>query len=333
MSHTKVDRIDIIATTVSGSVADWRKIDRTKDEFRKYYRGDLGVHIVDSHIEAKKKAEELVRLGSRLIVSAGGAGTLNSILEGCHAKEGIPKGLRLAFLRKGSADLIGKALSIPDDLGRAVRLIFKGIEEQRFVSADIIEVSGETAEKRHFIGFSGVGVFGDVPRFTENRFVKYYKGILGSLFGDLGPFMVGVNLALLKHHLDNLRGTSHKFQLLADDVDLPDRRYISIIVLNGDLGRDMPLASEVPLGSGDFKVVTIRDRGLARSYQQLIGCWKGDIFEYAKQLGVREFRTSKLRMIPKDSSPYMVNIDGLISWARGPIRYRISDRVKLVSGS
>jgi len=332
MKNNRRDRIDVIATTISGSMADWRKIDKTEDEFRKCYTGALSVHIVNSHNEARRKAKELVSSGSRIIVSAGGAGTFNSILEGCHTNEGVPEGLKLAFLRKGSADLIGKSLNIPDNLARAVQIISKGIEEQRFITADIIEVSGEVAEKRHFIGFSGVGVFGDVPRFTENRFIKYYKGVFGTVFGDLGPFMIGVNFALMKHHMDNMIGRIRRFHILGEDVDLPNKRYMSIIVLNGDLGKDFPLAQGMQFGSGDFKVVTIRDRGFARSYKQLIGCWKGDIFEHAERLGVKAFRTSKLRIIPKDSRPYMVNIDGLVLWARGPILYRISDRVKLVSG-
>jgi len=235
-------------------------------------------------------------------------------------------------LRKGSADLIGKALGVPDDLGQAARAIYESIEKRNFISADVIEISGENTEKRHFLGFSGVGVFGDAPRFTENRFTKYYKGLLGTLFGDLGPFMVGVNCALMKHHVDNLKGGVFRFHPSAEDVDLPMERYVSIIILNGDLSKDFPLATGMPFGSGDFKVVTIRDKGLALSYKQLVSCWRGDVFRHAKELGVESFKTSRLKITPEDVRPYMVNVDGLILWARGPIHYSICDQVKLVSG-
>ncbi|MFQ5907113.1 MAG: hypothetical protein ACE5JA_11160, partial [bacterium] len=203
---------------------------------------------------------------------------------------------------------------------------------QNLVTADVIEVAGEGTERRHLLGFSGVGVFGDTPRFTENRFVKHYKGLLGTLLGDLGPFLVGINFALMRHHLNTLRGRGLQFRPAGENVELPMAKYVSIIILNGDLSEDFPLAKGMPLGDGDFKVVTIRDRGFTCSYRQLISCWNGSVFKYAKELSVTSFRTRNLQIVPRETSPYMVNIDGLVSWARGPIHYSISGQVKLVSG-
>ena len=45
--------------------------------------------------------------------------------------------------------------------------------------------SQSQSEKFHMIGFGGVGIFGDIPRFTESRFIKYYKGFLGYFFGHV----------------------------------------------------------------------------------------------------------------------------------------------------
>lgn len=330
-------RIDVITTTISGAISDWKKIDSLGTEFKKYYSGPSKVHIVNSHAEAQAKTQEVIREGSRIIVSAGGAGTFNSVLEGCHRKSGLPKDLRLAFLRKGSADLIGKALKIPDDLSKAVRIIFQGIEKDRSIPTDVIEVEGidinDNQWRRHFIGFGGVGVFGDIPYFTESRVTKYYKGILGSLFGDRGPFIVGANCALIKHHIDNLLRRTPRFRLVADDLYIPPNRYNSVVILNGDLGKDFPLAKGIPLGSGYFQTVAMRDLGFFASYKQIIHCWRGDIFDYSEKLGTKFFKIKKeLKIIPEDSRQYMVNIDGLLMRTKGTIRYHISDRVKLITG-
>jgi diacylglycerol kinase family enzyme len=326
-----LDRIDVIATSISGSVSDWQKLASIEDEFRKHYTGEVEVHIVDSHPAAREEAARAVRRGGRIIVSAGGAGTCNSVLEGCCVTGRIPDGLRLAFLRKGSADLLGKALGVPDELSAAVRAILTGMAEGNFIDADVIEVSGDIPRKRRVLGFAGVGVFGDTPMFTENRFVKYYKGFLGTLFGDLGPFLVGVNLALVKYHLDALRARGARYKLLAEGLELPMSRYVSIIIMNGDLGEDFPLARGMRFGDGDFKVVAMRDMGTAASYRQLISCWKGNLFERSRDLGVVTFRKGSLEIVPERSGPYMVNVDGLILWANGPVRFGVSDRVKLVS--
>lgn len=331
-------RVDVIATTISGSMSDWEKIDRLRPAFKQHYSGPSQIHIVDSHAEAQSKAQEVVKQGGRIIVSAGGAGTFNSVLEGCLTTNGLPKDLRLVFLRKGSADLIGKVLRIPDNLSSAIRIISQSIEEDRIVQADVIEVEGIDINgnqwKRHFIGFGGVGVFGDIPYFTENRLVKYYKGLLGTLLGDRGPFVVGANCALIKHYIDNLLQRTPKFSLIVDnDLTIPPDKYNSVIILNGDLGKDFPLAKGILLDSGYFQTVAIRDLDFFTSYRQLIHCWKGDIFDYSEQLGTRFLKTKKkLKIIPEDSKPYMVNIDGLLMRAKGIIRYCISGQVKLITG-
>jgi len=51
------------------------------------------------------------------------------------------------------------------------------------------------------IGFGGLGVFGDIPRFTESRVIKAYKGVLGQLFRRPRPFMrrVRARHPLLEH--------------------------------------------------------------------------------------------------------------------------------------
>lgn len=329
--------IDIVATTISGAVSDWKKIGGLEAEFKKYYSGLSKVHLADSHAEARAKTQELVEKGSRTIVSGGGAGTFNSVLEGCYTAGGLPENLRLAFLRKGSADLIGKVLKIPDELSSAVRIISQSIEEDQVIEADIIEANGTDLSgnqwKRHFIGFGGVGVFGDVPYFTENRMIKYYKGILGSLFGDRGPFMVGVSCALIKHYIDNFLQRTPRFSLVADGLDISPEKYSSIVILNGDLGKDLPLGKGIPLGSGYFQTITIRDLGFLASCQQLTHCWKGDIFDYSEKLGTKSFKIEKeLKIIPEGSEQYMVNIDGLLVRTKGITRYHVSDRVKLITG-
>ncbi len=105
-------------------------------------------------------------------------------------------------------------------------------------------------------------MFGEVPRFTENRLVKYYKGLLGTWFGDLGPFYVGLALAAVWWWIRRLFGRIRPLRLTLDDRHLPARRWVAVIVLNGDLGKDFKLGRGLDLGSGTFRVITIADHGL-----------------------------------------------------------------------
>lgn len=328
-------KVNIVATTISGSVKDWKKLDSMESEFRRYHESSKAF-IVDSHKEAFETTRNLIKQGVKIIVSAGGAGTFNSVLEGCCYDEAPSADLRLAFLRKGSADLIGKVLNIPDELKPAVKIISEGITNDKTIESDVLEIQAREAGGKmrnyHMIGFGGVGVFGDIPYFTESRFIKYYKGILGYLFGDRGPFLTGANLALLKRYLDKMRGNKIKFRIIADGIDIPFKNYINIIIMNGDLGKHFPIAKGIPLGGGDFQVTLMGDRGLIAAYKQMIYAWKGDMASHKESLGVDIFRTKTLKILPDSNSQYFLNVDGLLKRVSGNIVYRLFSKVKLITG-
>jgi len=322
--------INIITTTISGSIKDWQKMKSLEKEFQKHYFGKVSVFEFDSHKEAKEKAHELIEKGETIIVSAGGAGTFNSVLEGARLKSGYPEGLRLAFLRKGSADLIGKVLKIPDELKEAAKIINNSIKNDKTITSDVIELEIDF-QKYHFIGFGGVGIFGIVPFFTENRFKKFYKGLLGYFFGDRGPFLVGVNLAVFKYYIDKIL-RKRKFIVEIDDNKLPAKQYSSIIIVNGDLGKDFPIAKGMPLGNGDFKVILLEDLGILKTYQQMIHIWKGDLEKFKEKLGGQILNAKKLTITPQKPFEYMVNVDGLLARTQKTIHYKISDSIKLITG-
>jgi thymidylate kinase len=331
------DSIEIIATTMSGSIADQRKVGLIEPKFRAQTSRPVSVHLARSHSEADTIAHEIVERGGRTLVSAGGAGTFNAVLEGSHQNGNIPPDLRLAFLRKGSADLIGKALHIPDGLTEAVHQIVDGIRTNRCVEADVlvveaIEPNGET-QQRHMVGFGGLGAFGDVPRFTETRIIKLYKGLLGSLFGDLGPFYVGLVLAVARWWLQNLLGRIPAVSLILDEVELPPERWGAVIVLNGDLGKEFPLGRGLSLSSGTFRVVALPYRGVRSVLRQINACRTCAVLDDpgAYVAIVEDVRT--LRARPVRPGPLsMVNVDGLQMMTRGTVRVSISGRVTLVAG-
>jgi len=328
--------IEVIATTMSGSIQDQRKVQQIGPEFQSRTSRPVRVHAADSHAQARAITHAIVAEGGRTIVSAGGAGTFNAVLEGAHLGGTVPSDLRLAFLRKGSADLIGKTLGIPDELPAAVEAILQGIEAGRHVQADILAV--ETSEpdggvqRRHLVGFGGMGVFGEVPRFTESRLIKVYKGVLGSLLGDLGPFFVGLALATAWWRVRRLFGRVPAMSLTLDDDQIPPEIWGAVLVLNGDLGAEFPLGRGLPLGSGSFRVIALRYRGLRQALRQMRAAWRGTILEEPESYGAVVRTVRRLTVRPTEARRYMVNVDGGRMPTRGEVRISVSGQVALVSG-
>jgi diacylglycerol kinase family enzyme len=327
-------KIEVIATTISGSIKDWGKVNKIVPLFRKLGREDVSLHAVHSHAEARKLTHDLIVMGRRTIISAGGSGTFNKVLEGCiDSKVGL-NNITLGFLRKGSADLIGKTLGMPDDIKSAIKVFVTSLAEKKIVKCDVIQaVSGERGVRpRHFVGYGGAEIFGRIPHYTENRFIKYYKGILGQLFGDLGPFFVGAMLSVLEKAIKQVGRKKTAWGITVDGKEASQGYYQAMIIVNGDLGPDLPFAKSVPLGSGDFYMYAIRDLGLLSLPGQFKHAWDSSIMDRPELWRFESYRIKNvLKIEPDHNKPFPVNVDGSTMTCRYSTTFRIVDQINLIS--
>lgn len=326
--------IDVIATTISGSIQDWGKVKRIQSLFAQHGEEDVDLIAVDSHRKARDKARERVQGGSKVIISAGGSGTFNAILEGCYDAGVDLDDFMLGFLRKGSADLIGKTLCMPDAIEPAIQVFVDCIRNQRTETCDVLFVETEEghALPRRFVGYGGAEIMGRIPYFTENRFMKFYKGILSQLFGDLGPFFVGTQLALLSKFFSELGRKKNQWDIQVDGHRAAHGAYQAMLLVNGDLGKDLPFARSVPLGSGDFHLFAFRDMGYLRLFRQLKKAWNASILEDPDRWGFEAFRIEKeLVLRPDRGRPFPLNVDGSTMMCRKLARVTIADQIHLLS--
>ena len=326
--------IDVIATSISGSIKDWSKIKRIVPLFDSYGEKDVSLYEVDSHHAARVKASDLLTSGSRIIISAGGSGTFNSILEGCYDSGIDLSGFKLGFLRKGSADLIGKTLGMPDEIEAAIEVFVHAIRNNTVVPCDVLSAKSgaEDIPARHFVGYGGAEIFGEIPHYTESRFSKYYKGILGQLFGDKGPFFVGTNLAVLARIPRNIRGKKTNWKIRVDGSEAAQGFFQAMILMNGDLGPDMPFARSEPLGSGQFYLCAFRDIGFFTLFQQLKHAFDATIMEEPERWGFESFRINDtLELHPDHAGPFPINCDGSTMHCKKFARIEISGRIQLFS--
>ncbi|MDP8209047.1 MAG: diacylglycerol kinase family protein [Candidatus Electryonea clarkiae] len=325
--------IDVIATTMSGSIKDWAKVKRIVPLFKEYGIDDVSLLTADSHIEARKMAKESVQSGTKILISAGGSGTFYNVLEGCYDADVDIKDLRLGFLRKGSADLIGKVLQMPDEIQAAIRVFVESINKNHVMPCDVILAESESGgeKPRRFVGYGGAEIFGEIPYFTENRFIKYYKGILSQLFGDLGPFFTGATLTIIRRLMRSAVNAKRKMKITIDGKTVAEGYYQALIIVNGDLGPNLPFAQSVPLGSGDFHLFTIKDMGFLKLFKQFKDAWNAKILDQPEKMGFDSYCIKKqLKLKPEGDKFFPVNIDGATMSCRGSVSFKIVDQIQLI---
>ena len=328
------EHIDVIATTISGSISDWAKVGRIVPLFRTCGLRDVDLHVVDTHGAARDLTRCQVRSGTRTVIAAGGSGTFNSVIEGCIDAAVPLSDLTLGFLRKGSADLLGKALGMPDEITCAIEVIAESLARRRTVPCDVIGVrqGRDPGHARHFVGYAGAEIFGRIPHYTENRFIKYYKGLLGQFFGDLGPFFVGASLAVLEKSWRSLVQSPVPWEVYIDGQVVAVNVYQAMIILNGDLGPDLPFARSVALGSGDFHLFAFRDLGALRLLAQFRNAWNVSVLDRAERFGLEHYRVGRiLRLRPRSDRPFPVNVDGSTMSCAPWVDFSIIDQVRLLS--
>ena len=326
-------RVDVIATTISGSIQDWGKVKRIVPLFREHGMENVTLHTADSHPEARERTRAVLADGGRIVISAGGSGTFNSVLEGC-CDSGVPLNeILLGFLRKGSADLLGKVLGMPDEIESAVHTFTNSITNDRTVPCDVIVANsgGGSDKPRHFVGYGGAEIFGRIPYFTENRFVKYYKGLLSQVFGDLGPFTTGMALAMLERTVKTAFGHKRAWKIHVDGNLASEGVFQALIVVNGYLGPDLPYSSE-PLGSGSIYLFALRDVGVRRLLAQARHARDGSIMDDPDRWSMESFTSSELLELEPDSgAQFPINVDGATMLCRERVSFRIVDKIRLIS--
>jgi diacylglycerol kinase family enzyme len=330
MSH---DRVDVIATTMSGSIQDWGKVKRIVPLFRDRGMDDVTLHVADSHVEARAQARDAVAAGGRVVISAGGSGTFAAVLEGC-CDTGVPLAeIRLGFLRKGSADLIGKVLGMPDEVTAAIEVFVRAIREGHTMPCDVLEARSESGgmPPKHFVGYGGAEIFGRIPHYTENRFIKYYKGLLGQIFGDLGPFTTGMVLALLERLAKKPFLRARRWRIAVDGTEVAGGCFQALIVVNGYLGPDLPFTQE-PLGSGAFYLFALRDLGIGKLLGQAQRARGGTIMQDPGRWGMETYAISDtLTLRPDGPMPFPVNVDGSTLPCTEAVVVRRVDQIRLLS--
>ncbi len=195
--------------------------------------------------DASAITRQALREGFRTIVSVGGDGTVNEVVNGFFDGEKfLGQGARLGVISRGTGRDLIRTLGLPKDEGEAIARLKAGktrrvdVGRARFLGHD-----GKAA-MRHFINIGEVGLGGD----TVARVNRTSKALGGKV-----SFLWGTVATLAGYRNKNL-------EVVIDGGQPITGRMCLVAVANGQyFGGGMRIAPDAAMDDGIFDVVIIAD--------------------------------------------------------------------------
>src|SRR5215217_8334731 len=127
-----------------------------------------GLEIEVWPTERPQHATELASLaGSRLVVAAGGDGTINEVVNG------LARDATLGILPLGTANVLARELRLPLDVERACEHILRGKRKR----IDLWVATDREGVEREFACMAGIGFDAKVVRAVTPRMKRYLRGL------------------------------------------------------------------------------------------------------------------------------------------------------------
>src|SRR3712207_2003062 len=220
----------IIGNPNSGSAGDEGYLERFAETLR---AGGLEVEVLNT--ERPDHATELsAAAGDRLVVAAGGDGTVNEVVNG------LSEGATLGILPLGTANVLARELGLPLTPEDACERILTGTP----IRMDVGVATDEEGTERRFALMAGIGFDAEVVREVGPR-LKHY---LGSLAFPLVALKV-----YLRGGLPDVR---------ISDGDTAYAARFAVVANGSYYGREFQTAEDASLASGGLEVVLIEKVGL-----------------------------------------------------------------------
>jgi diacylglycerol kinase (ATP) len=255
--------------------------------------GPFEAYMTKGPGDAKALANNAVAGDVRLLVSVGGDGTLNEVVNGLMMhKDFIRSDVTLGFIPNGTGCDFVKTVSIPRDIEQAVNLIASG--SVRSIDLGRIDFSGHNGRDqcRYFHNIASFGLGGEVAR-RVNRATKTF-----------GPFLSFMWATLISIFLCGKR----TIRISIDDDDEQKMVVWNVAAANGQYhGGGMWVAPDASTCDGLLNITIIGDLSIPEVFLNLTRLYNGrirDIENVVTMTGKKTTVTSDERVLTEvDGEP------------------------------
>jgi YegS/Rv2252/BmrU family lipid kinase len=250
---------------------------------------------------ATEIAQQAARDGRQLVITCGGDGTLNEVVNGLAS---LTNGHRvpLALLPGGTANILAKELSLPWDIPRAAKQLVSA--ELREIALGLATPLEQPEKKRFFLSVAGAGPDGMIV-YSVDLGLKARVGILAYWWQGA---------------CEVLRYTFPRFRVRAGD-----RQVEGTLVVVGrtkNYGGPFKITDQADLFKDEFEVMALTTQSGLRYLSYLPTLWMGNL---RKEEDVHFWKADTLLCEPLDGNPVYAQLDGE-PFARLPVEFSIVPR-------
>lgn len=252
---------------------------------------DFELHFTTAPGDATDAVRAALRAGTRRVVSVGGDGTLNEVVNGFFDEEGAPLGDDpvLGLVPSGSGGDFRRTAGIPAAPAAAVRLLASG--HTRRIDAGRIDF--DDGSRRFFINIADCGIGGEVVARVNRRRYKGGGARASAVF-------LWASLASL------MRYGSRDVCVVIDGEEV-ERSVQSVVVANGRFfGGGMRVAPHARLDDGLFDVVVVEAMSRVRAMTSMPSLYRGS---HISRPGVETRRARSIR-VEHRGEPLLFDVEG-----------------------
>jgi diacylglycerol kinase (ATP) len=227
-----------------------------------------GLRFEHDMTEAPGHAVELAKTaankGYDMVVSVGGDGTINEVVNGLYASGGMKESL-LGIVSTGTGSDYIRTAGIPRDYEDACRSLLE--PKKKTVDLGMVEYGKNGSRiERLFVNFAGMGFDAEIVRRTSQQFKK---------LGDLPSYLLGALTTLVSYKNRDVQ--------VSIDGKVEEKRVCTVIMNNGKYGGGgMLTAPHADLADGLFDVLIVGDLGKLDFLRSLPRIYKGTHLTHPK---------------------------------------------------
>lgn len=255
--------------------------------------GDFEVTFTDGPLQAPDHVRAALREGYDRIVSVGGDGTHNEVVNGFFdGAEPVRPGAELAIVPAGTGGDLRRTLGLPVDPVAAVEHVGRDVRTVDVGHMTYTRPDGGRDE-RWFVNIASFGIGGLVDKLVNES---------SKVLGGRISFLWGVARAAVRYR-------NQKIRVRIDDGEPQERVVNNFVVANGRyFGGGMYVAPRADMKDGLFDVVVLGDLGALDMARGMPRLYRG---EHLGMKGVEHQRARVVEAEPADDGEaVLIDLDG-----------------------